>query len=79
MGVPVFQNHTEGCEKMISVPKKVEELIRKSAYQSVSIRVEPLKGEPFYITSQDIEEGSFTIQRDCISVNELEIGNMTAR
>lgn len=63
---------------MISVPKKVEELIRKSAYQSVSIRVEPLKGEPFYITSQDIEEGSFTIQRDCISGSELEIGNMTA-
>lgn len=63
---------------MISVPKKVEELIRESAYQSVSIRVEPLKGEPFYITSQDIEEGSFTIQRDCISGSELEIGNMTA-
>lgn len=63
---------------MISVPQKVEELIRESAYQSVSIRVEPLKGEPFYITSQDIEEGSFTIQRDCISGSELEIGNMTA-
>ncbi len=63
---------------MISIPKKVEELIRESAYQSVSIRVEPLKGSPFNITSQDIEEGSFTIQRDCISVNELEIGNMTA-
>ena len=63
---------------MISAPKKVEELIRESAYQSVNVYVEPLKGKPFDITSLEFVEGSSTIQRDCIAGNEFEIGDMTA-
>lgn len=63
---------------MINIEEKVKKLFQKSAYQAVKIQVVPIKGEPFEITSLDIEEGSFSIQMDSILRDTLEIGSMTA-
>ena len=62
----------------MNVTRRLAELLRQSAYQEIKIQVEPLVGEEFFLTVHDLEKNGFSIQRDSVDSDILEIGNMTS-
>ncbi len=60
---------------MQNISNETFNLLRSNEYVEVELTVEPVVGSTFTITNSDIIAGSFSIDRNSISGDEIEIGN----
>ena len=63
---------------MYPVSQDINDILLRGVKQSATLRVTPIVGEPFVLTSADILDGGVELDRYCITGDAFEIGTATA-